>query len=106
MTTFNDREKGFEEKFKHDQDLQFRVVNRRNKLLGLWAADLLGKKGADADAYAKEVVLSDFEAPGEDDVIQKIEKDFTAAGVSFTDKQVRKQMDHLLLAAKDMIMKE
>ena len=106
MTSFNDREKGFEEKFRHDQDLQFRVINRRNKLLGLWAADQLGKHGADADAYAKEVVLSDFQAPGEDDVIQKIEKDFTAAGVGFTDRQVRKQMDHLLLAAKDMIMKE
>lgn len=106
MTTFDDRQKGFEEKFAHDQDLQFRVINRRNKLLGLWAAEQIGKRGADADAYAKEVVLADFEAPGEDDVVQKIVKDFTAAGVDVGEKQVRKQLAHLLLAAKDMIMKE
>jgi hypothetical protein len=106
MTTFDDRKKGFEEKFAHDNDLQFRVINRRNKLLGLWAADQLGKHGPDADAYAKEVVLSDFEAPGDDDVIQKIAKDFAAAGVGVAERQIRKQMEHMQLAAKDMIMKE
>jgi hypothetical protein len=106
MTTFDDRQKGFEEKFAHDNDLQFRVINRRNKLLGLWAAEQLGKRGADADAYAKEVVLADFEAPGDDDIIQKVAKDFAGAGVAVTDRQIKKQMEHLQLAAKDMIMKE
>jgi len=106
MTTFDDRKKGFEDKFAHDQDLQFRVINRRNKLLGLWAAGELGKNGLDADAYAKEVVLSDFEQPGDDDVIHKLVQDFTAAGVDANEKRIRKQMEHLLLAAKDQIMKE
>jgi hypothetical protein len=106
MTTFDDRQKSFEEKFAHDNDLQFRVINRRNKLLGLWAADQLGKRGAEADAYAKEVVLSDFEAPGDDDVVQKIAKDFAAAGVGVPERHIKKQMEHLQLAAKDMIMKE
>ena len=106
MTTFDDRQKAFEEKFAHDADLQFRTINRRNKLLGLWAAEQIGKHGADADAYAKDVVLADFEAPGEDDIVQKIAKDFAAAGVRVTDRQIRKQLEHLLLAAKDQIMKE
>ena len=69
MTTFDDREKAFEKKFEHDQDLQFKATARKNKLLGLWAAGLMGKSGADAEAYAKEVVVADFEKPGDSDVI-------------------------------------
>ena len=69
MTTFDDREKAFEDKYKHDADLQFRVEVRRNKLLGLWIAEMLGKAGDDAESYAKEVVSSDFEEPGDDDVV-------------------------------------
>ena len=72
MTSFNDREKAFEDKYKHDQDLQFRVEVRRNKLLGLWVAEMLGLSGADAEAYAKEVVSADFEEPGDADVVRKI----------------------------------
>ena len=106
MTSFNDREKAFEDKYKHDQDLQFRVVNRRNKLLGLWVASQLGKAGADAEAYAKEVVMSDFEAPGEDDVVRKVMSDFEAAGVEISEHRVRKQMDELLATAKEQVMKE
>jgi hypothetical protein len=106
MTSFNDREKAFEDKYKHDQELQFRVVNRRNKLLGLWVAAQLGKAGADADAYAKEVVMSDFEAPGDDDVVRKILADFAAAGVEISEHRVRKHMGELLVTAKDQVMKE
>ena len=72
MTTFEDREKAFEEKFKHDQELQFKVEVRRNKMLGLWLAEMLGKTGDDAEAYAKEVVSSDFEEPGDADVVRKV----------------------------------
>lgn len=75
MTGFDDRKSAFENKFKHDQDVQFKVNARRNKLVGLWAAEKLGKTGPDADAYAKEVVASDFEKAGDDDVIEKLEAD-------------------------------
>ena len=80
MTTFDDREKAFEAKYEHDEQLKFKVTARRNKLLGLWAAGLLGKTGADAEAYAKEVVMADFEKPGDSDVIDKLMKDLAAAG--------------------------
>lgn len=106
MTTFDDRQRAFEQKFSHDQELRFRVVNRRNKLLGLWAAQELGKSGADADAYAKEVVLSDFEAPGEEDILNKILKDFQAAGVDLSAHRIKKHMDELMAAAKEQIMKD
>ncbi len=106
MTGFDDREKAFEDKYKHDEELQFRVTNRRNKLLGLWVAAQLGKAGADADAYAKEVVMSDFEAPGDDDVVQKVLRDFKAAGVEMSEHRVRRHMDELLLTARDQVMRE
>ena len=91
MTTFNDREKSFEKKFEKDQELQFKVNARRNMLLGLWAAGLMGKSGADAEAYAKEVVLADFEKPGDSDVMAKLVKDFAAAGKPMEEHAVRKQ---------------
>lgn len=106
MTTFDDRKKGFEEKFAHDQDLQFRVMNRRNRLMGLWAAEQLGKTGDDATAYAKEVVLADFEVPGPDDVVRKVMKDFQDAGVDISEHRVRKHLDELMAAAKEQVMKE
>ena len=74
MTTFDEREKSFEKKFELDQELQFKVKARRNKLLGLWAAGLLGKTGADAEAYAKEVVAADFEEAGDTDVLRKVDR--------------------------------
>ena len=80
MTTFNEREKGFEQKYKHDQDLQFKVNARRNKLLGLWAAEQMGLSGADAEAYAKQVVQADFEKPGDSDVVAKVVNDLSAKG--------------------------
>ena len=99
MNNFDERKKGFEGKFAHDQELQFKAGARRNKLLGLWAADLMGKSGDDADAYAKEVIKADFKGAGDDDVFGKIRGDFDAAGVNQSDHQLRRQMDELLAEA-------
>lgn len=106
MSTFDEREKAFENKFKRDQDLQFKVNNRRNRLLGQWIAGQLNKVGPDADAYAKEVVMADFEKAGDDDVLQKVLADLTAAGKPADAGAVRKQMDKLLEDAKQQIMNE
>ncbi len=106
MTTFDEREKGFETKFKHDQELQFKVEARRNKLLGLWAAELMGLGGADADAYAAQVIESDFEEPGDEDVFRKVFGDFQGKGVDKSEHQLRRQMEDLMATAKDQIMKE
>ncbi len=99
MTTFDKREEGFEKKFAHDEELRFKAMARRNKLLGLWAAGLLGKSGADAEAYAKEVVLADFEESGDDDVFRKVVRDFAAAKVAQSEQDVRKKMNELLTEA-------
>ena len=97
MTTFDKREEGFEKKFAHDEELQFKAMARRNKLLGLWAAELLGKSGDDANAYAKDVVLADFEEAGDNDVLKKVVKDLEGKGV--TEQQVRAKMSELLATA-------
>jgi hypothetical protein len=96
MTTFDKREEGFEKKFAHDEELKFKAMARRNKLLGHWAAEKLGLAGADAEAYAKAVVMADFEEPGEDDVFRKIRKDFDAKGVAQSDQQIHQVMAELL----------
>ena len=106
MTTFNDREKAFEDKYTHDQELQFKVEVRRNKLLGLWVAQLLGKAGDEAEAYAKEVVAADFEEPGDADVVRKIMGDMEQAGAELSEHRLRKQMDELLAEAKEQVMNE
>ena len=106
MTTFNEREKAFEKKYEHDQDLKFKVNARKNKLLGLWAAGLMGKSGADAEAYAKDVVLADYEKPGDSDVIEKLVKDLAAAGKPTEEHTVRRQAERLLAEAKAQLMKE
>ena len=106
MATFDNREKAFEKKFEHDQQLQFRTEMRRNKLIGLWAADLMGLTGADADAYAKEVIDADFEEPGPEDVIRKIKGDFEAKGVDKSDRQIRRQLDECMDEAREQIMGE
>src|SRR5215510_805602 len=85
MTTFDKREEGFEKQFAHDEELRFKANARRNKLLGLWAAGKLGMAGADAEAYAKEVVVADLEEAGDDDVFRKIRRDFDAKGVKDSD---------------------
>lgn len=106
MTTFNDREKAFEEKYKHDQELRFKVEVRRNKLLGLWVAELLDLKGADADAYAKEVVAADFEEPGDADLVRKLLDDLATKNVDMSEHRLRKKMDELTAVAKEQIMAE
>jgi hypothetical protein len=99
MTTFDKREEGFEKQFAHDEDLKFKANARRNKLLGLWAAEKLGLAGADADAYAKAVVMADFEEAGETAVFKKIRQDFDAKGVAQSDQQIRRTMDELMAKA-------
>ena len=106
MSGIDDREKAFENKFAHDEALRFKAEARRNKLLGLWAAEKLGKAGEDAEAYAKEVIRSDFEEPGDEDVFRKVRADFDAAGVDQSDHQIRRTMDELMATAKDQVMKE
>ena len=99
MSNFDNRQKGFEGKFVHDQELRFKASARRNKLLGLWAAGLMGKTGDEAAAYAKEVIKADFEEAGDDDVFRKIRADFDSAGVDQSDHQLRRQMDELMATA-------
>ncbi|GGA56089.1 hypothetical protein GCM10011385_07090 [Nitratireductor aestuarii] len=94
MTTLKEREEAFERKFAHDEETKFKIISRRNKLLGLWAAALLNK--ADADAYAKEVILAEFEEAGDEDVFRKLRADFDAAGVSVSDEELRTKMVDLL----------
>lgn len=103
MSSIRDRQEGFEKKFAMDEESKFKAMARRNKLLGLWAAEKLGKAGADADAYAKEVVSADFEEAGDNDVFRKVRADFDAAGVAQSDHQIRSMMDQLLITAVDQI---
>ena len=104
MSTLEERGEGFEKKFAHDEELKFKAEARRNKLLGEWAAEQLGKD--DAEAYAKEVILSDFEEAGDDDVFRKVRGDFDAAGVSISDEDIRKKMRELLAVAVEQIQSE
>src|SRR3954469_23240133 len=95
MTTFDKRKDSFEKQFAHDEELKFKAEARRNKLLGLWAAEKLGKSGADADAYAKEVVAADFEEAGDADVLHKVLGDLTAKGTAATEAEIREKMSEL-----------
>ena len=97
MTTFDKREEGFEKKFAHDEELRFKANARRNKLFGLWAAEKLGLTGDAANAYAKEVVASDFEEAGDADVLRKVMTDLAGKGV--TEAEIRKKMDELIATA-------
>lgn len=103
MATFNDRENAFENKYAHDADMQFKAEARRNKLLGLWAAGLMGKTGDDAAAYAREVVASDFEEAGDEDVYRKVAGDL---GDKADETTIRSQMVALMTQAKAQIMTE
>jgi hypothetical protein len=99
MAGMDERKDAFEKKFAHDAELKFKAEARRNKLLGLWAAEKLGKTGEDADAYAKQVVAADFEEAGDEDVFRKLRADFDAAGVQVSDADIRSQMVELLAEA-------
>ncbi len=106
MTTFDKRKNEEEARYKRDEELKFKVNARRNKLLGLWAAEQLGHKGADAEAYAKQVVASDFDRPGDSDVLEKVLKDLQAKGIAMDEHRVRKEMTHLLDVARQQLMAE
>lgn len=106
MSGFDQRKTAEEARFALDAELAFKAKARRNKLLGLWAADLLGVTGDAADAYAKEVVRADFEEPGDDDVFRKIRADFDAKGVSVTDHQIQRHMDEMMEEAARQIRSE
>lgn len=97
--SINERGESFEKKFAHDEELKFKATARRNKLLGLWAAEKLGKTGEAAEAYAKEVVKADFEEAGDEDVFRRVRADFDKAGVAQSDHQIRRQMSDLLAEA-------
>lgn len=103
MTTFDDRENAFEAKFAHDAEMQFRAEARRNKLLGLWAAELMGKTGDDARAYAAEVIKADMEEPGEEDVYRKVAGDL---GILADETTIRTQMNALMVRAKAQLLDE
>ena len=103
MTTFDDRENAFENKYAHDQEMQFKAEARRNKLLGLWAAGLMGKSGDDAAAYAREVVKADFEEAGHEDVVRKVAADL---GDKSSPEEIRAKMAELLIEAKAQLMTE
>ncbi len=103
MTTFDDRKDAFEKKFAHDEELRFKATARRNKLLGLWAAEKLGKTGADAEAYAKSVVLADFQEAGDDDVLRKVKADLDAGGVSQSEATIRSVMLDLMEKAIEQV---
>ncbi len=103
MTTFDDREQAFENKFAHDEEMKFRAEARRNKLLGLWAADRMGKTGADAEAYAREIVKEDFKEPGHEEVVRRVVGDL---GKLSNEQEVREQMAECLVVAKAQLAEE
>ncbi|RZJ18659.1 MAG: DUF1476 domain-containing protein [Brevundimonas sp.] len=103
MTTFDDREKAYEAKFALDQEQEFKAVARRNKMLGLWAAEKMGLSPESAEEYAKAVVRADFEQPGEEDVFRKVAGDFKGSGLTVSEGEIRSKMDELGSVARDEI---
>lgn len=103
MTTFDDREKGFESKFALDQEQEFKAIARRNKLLGLWAAEKMGLNAASAEEYGAAIVRADFEQPGDEDVFRKIMQDLQGSGISVSEGEIRRKMDELASISRDQI---
>lgn len=103
MSAFEDRKNAMENKFAHDEELKFKATARRNKLLGLWAAEKLGLAGDKAEDYAKEVIRADFDEPGDEDVFRKLRADFDAANIDQSDHQIRRTMADLLVTASEQI---
>lgn len=106
MPSFDDREKAFENKYAHDQELEFKAQVRRNRLLAVWAGELMGLGADEIETYKKEVVKADFEEAGDDDVFRKIRRDFDAKNVDQSDHQIRRRMDELLAEAREQVKKE
>jgi hypothetical protein len=105
-SSFEKREQAQEAKYAHDSEIAFKVSARRNKLLGLWAAELMGMSGADAEAYAKQTVMSDFDEPGDEDVFRKVMGDLTTAKVEMSDHDLRRKMDGLSTVAREQLEAE
>jgi len=106
MADFNEREKAFEAKFKLDEELRFKATARRNRLLGVWAAEKMGLSESEGEAYAKEVVKADFQAPGDDDVLQKVLADLQGKGVETSERLLRKHMDELMGVAVEQVQSD
>jgi hypothetical protein len=106
MPSFADREKEFETRFKHDEELRFKVTARRNRLLGLWAAEKMGLSGDAADAYAKSVIAAEFDKGGDKHVVEKVLADLTAKGQAVTAAQVQFELNHFAETAKQQVMSE
>ena len=104
MTQFDDRERAFEAQFARDEELQFRVLARRNRLLGTWAAELMGLSAVEADSYAKDVVRADFEEAGDEDVIRKLLGDLTSAGLDVDETRIREALEHKSVEARRQLM--
>ena len=104
MTTFDDRERAFEGMYARDQEMQFKIIARRNRLLGHWAANLMGLTEVEAESYAKDVVRADFEEAGDEDVIRKILGDLTSAGVEIEDSRVREALEHKMVEARRQLI--
>ncbi len=100
MTTFDDRQKAFETKYARDQEMQFKITARRNRLLGMWAAKKMGLNDAEADAYARDVIRADFEEAGDEDVVRKLLGDLTSAGVEMDDQTIREALEHKTVEAR------
>ena len=104
MTTFDERERGFETKFARDQEMQFKITARRNRLLGRWAAERLGLSEVEAETYAGDVIRADFEEAGDDDVVRKLLGDLTAAGVEVDEQEIRTQIEEKTVEARRQLM--
>ena len=104
MTTFDDRERAFETKYARDQEMQFKIVARRNRLLGMWAAKKMGLTEAEADAYARDVIRADFEEAGDEDVVRKILGDLISAGVDCDEARIREALEHKTVEARRQLM--
>jgi hypothetical protein len=104
MTQFNDRERAFESKFAHDEEMKFRLVARRNRLLGEWAARKMGLSEAETESYSKDVIRADFEEAGDEDVIRKVLGDLTAAGIEASDAEIRQTLEHKAAEAKRQLI--
>ncbi len=104
MTTFDDRERAFENMYARDQEMQFRIIARRNRLLGAWAANLMGLTDVEAESYAKDVVRADFEEAGDEDVIRKVLGDLTSAGVECDEARIREALEHKTVEARRQLM--
>lgn len=106
MTQFDDRERAYEAKFAHDEEMNFRIIARRNRLVGEWAARKMGLSEEETASYSKDVVRADFESAGDDDVVRKVLGDLTAAGVECDDEQIREALDHKMVEARRQIIQE